>query len=123
MPTLKQKQFKYSQPSFYLKTIEELKDAEERVAWLLKGNEHLRNCDICLVFEFWKAVDRLGPCEFDHQETRHDLTMFETIRRVRQHIQNDIHIWPPTDEQVIEKRGIKQDAFRDWARMNKGLGK
>jgi hypothetical protein len=109
---------RYLMPEIYQKKIIELENVEERVVWLLNRKEHLRNCDKCLIFYYWKHVDGLNNIGYD---TIHALTTAETITRCRRHVQNDLALFLPTEVDVITARSICEDAVRDWAIHNKKL--
>jgi hypothetical protein len=54
-------------------------------------------------------------------ESLDKLTKAENIRRVRQKIQNDLGLFPPTDPDVIAKRKIKEEVIKEWAVMEKDI--
>jgi hypothetical protein len=113
-----EKIFYYTMPGLYAKKILELETCAERVCWLLEKNEHLRNCDKCLIIYYWKHVDALDNVSKDNI---HSLTPSESIRRVRQHIQNDLGLWPPTEEKVLLARKINESAVQDWILNHKRI--
>lgn len=117
--TLQQKLMMYTRSSFYQKVISDLQDVEERVCLFLQKNEHHRNCDKCLIWDYWKEVDYLTYLPNEHEI--HNLTHPESIRRVRQRLQ-EMGLWPPTDDDVIKKRKIKEQAMRDWAVHKEMIG-
>ena len=50
----------------YLAKIEELETTAEKVCWLLSRNEHLRNCDKCLIKAYEQQVDNYdGTLNYD----------------------------------------------------------
>lgn len=110
----------YGSDSFYAKKIYELKEVEERVAWLLRSDAYNReNLSYC-IFNYWMYFDTVKAILLTESRFYADLlTPPETIRRVRQHIQNDLGFCKP---QVVtqEYRAINERAMRDWARENKG---
>jgi len=120
--TKEEKVFYYTRPGLYLKKIEKLNDCEEKVVLLLAKSEHLRNCDKCLIFAYWKEADRFHMFTkwfLDESvliEKIHTLTPAETITRVRRYIQNDLNLWLPTEKDVIESREINKDAVKEWAK-------
>ena len=116
--TREEKLFYYSQPGLYNKKIEELETAEEQVLHLLKHDPELRNDDTLLLFAYWRQIDGYKG-ELD-QETLKGLTNFETIRRVRQKIQNEYYKFLPTKEDIIESRKICQKAIEAWTRESQG---
>ena len=115
--TLQQNLFYFTAPGIYSKKIQELKTCLEKVAWLLKNNSHLRNCDRCLTKSYQHHVD--GYRQETDKQTIHSLTPEESITRARRKIQNDYGLWLPTERKVIEARKINQFAVRDWAIITK----
>lgn len=115
--TPEEKKFYYTMPGLYQKKIEELERVEERVCWLFKRYPNLRNSDKLLIFYYWVLVDGYDGSLEESVITA--LTSSETIRRVRQHIQNDLSLFLPFDSEVIESRKIGEEAVRDWAVFKK----
>jgi hypothetical protein len=112
MRTKEQKIFYYNQEAIYKRKIEEFETAEEKVAWLLHNNSHLRNCDKCLIKAYELQVDRYNG-SLDSEEI-HRLTSSETIRRVRQKL-NELGLFLPTDGNVVERRKVCEKAVKDWS--------
>jgi len=100
--------------NLYNKKLASLKVAEEKVAWLLQRYPKLRNNDKLLVFYYWKYVNVVN-FNLLNDNMIDSLTSSETIRRVRQKIQNEYRMFLPTDEIVIKRRRICQEAVHDWA--------
>ena len=117
--TQEEKKFYYTMPGLYRKKIEELENTEEKVAWLLKLYPTLRNSDKLLLFYYWKIVDKYeGELT---EETIMALTPAESIRRVRQKIQNDLGLFLPIDSEMLEKRKICEEAVREWVISEKKM--
>jgi len=114
--TKNQKIYYYTQNYIYQQKINNLITCEERVVWLLSKYPHLRDCDKCLVIYYWKHVDNL---DIVNRDNIHALTSSETIRRVRQHIQNELGLFLPTETKVILARSIGESAVREWNIMSK----
>jgi hypothetical protein len=99
---------------------------EEKVTELLKEIEHLRNCDICLIYNYWLRFDNVSDF-MGGEQRRHNLTSSESIRRARQKVQmsivkdNKIILgkYLPTDPMVRKKRGIAEEVYRAYALENK----
>lgn len=106
-------------PGLYRKKIEELEDTEEKLCWLLKEKPHLRDCDKCLVMQYWVVIDGWSG-EFDTKEI-HKLTPSETITRMRRHVQNDLGLWLPLEENTQVSRDISRDAVQEWAIKEKEM--
>lgn len=90
---------------------------------LLDANERCRNDDQYLICKVWLA---LYPTRFIHTEIggeklitvplihiANDFTSFESIRRTRQKIQNDLGLYPPTKMSVAKARRIKEEVWRE----------
>jgi hypothetical protein len=114
--TAEEKQYYLTAPWVFKLKVEELNNVEEKVTWLLARKEHLRNCDKCLIMYYWKIVDGLKKI---NKQAVHALTSSETIRRVRQHIQNDLALYLPTDEDTRHARKITEEAYIFWVQKNK----
>jgi len=112
--TIEQKKIYYSRPGLYRKKLEELESTEEKVIWLLNKYENLRNNDKLLIFAFWLHENKVS---FDLDESIiKSLASPETIRRVRQKIQNEYNLYLPTDQEILESRDICEEAVKDWTR-------
>ena len=117
--TKEEKMILYIGSNFITKRIYELKETQEKVAWLLATTEHLRNCDKCLIQYFWRVCD--GYKGSLSNKAIHSLTPAETITRQRRFIQNTLNLYPPTDEDVAVKRNISKHVFNSWfSEKNKG---
>jgi hypothetical protein len=116
--TREQKLFYYKATGIYTRKIQELETAEERVCWLFKYKEHLRNCTKCLIFNFWYHCDFFRGGKIT-KDVVHGLTPPESITRAARHIQNDLGLWLPTEPSEIEARKISAQAVHDWVVMNK----
>lgn len=115
-----QKLFYYNMPGLYEKKIQELDAVETKVVWLLHHDIHLRNCDKCLIFNYWQNVDGLNTTdEIINESIIHSLTSSESIRRCRQFVQNELGLFLPTDENVIVARNISKDAVQHWTGTHK----
>ena len=104
----------YSRPEFYKKRIQELEMIEERVCWLLAKHEHTRDCDTCLIHQYWREVDQAIYSNHTDAEFLHKLTSADDIVRKRAHIQNTLGIWLPTTQEVILARKVSELAYNEW---------
>jgi len=114
-----QKLLYYTRPHFYNKLLAQLDEIEEKVCWLLAKHEHFRNCDKCLIFHYWKEVDEWNRLTL--RQDIHALTSPESIIRIRRHLQNDLDLWIPTDQEVIKARKIKEEGIKSWLSMHKRM--
>ncbi|KKM65630.1 hypothetical protein LCGC14_1489370 [marine sediment metagenome] len=111
--TKQQKLLYYTRPSFYHRVLLQLEDVEEKVCWLLAKYEKTRNSDMFLLMKFWNEAEQWNGMFIEPYIYR--ITSAETITRIRRYLQNTLHLWMPTDEEVIEARSIKELAIKDWA--------
>ncbi len=122
--TKQQKLLYYTRPSFYHNVLQQLEDVEEKVCWLLSKYEKTRNSDMFLLMKFWNKAEYWNGLFIEPYIYR--ITSAETITRVRRYLQNTLHLWIPTDEDVREKRAIKELAMKDWAiakcKLNEAIG-
>ena len=109
-----EKIFLYSQAKIFESKVRELENVEEQVVWLLHHYPKTRNSDLILLFKFWNFVEKLHCSDLGDSFIL-TLTPAETITRCRRHIQNDLGLFLPTHESVIEVRNICQEAVRSWA--------
>lgn len=114
--TTQQKLLYYTSEGFFKKTIMQLMEVEEKVAYLLKNFEDARNSDTFLVLKYWQVVDGRGAILLNDDEIPYYCGILqspETIRRTRQKLQ-EIGLFPATIT-TKEVRTIKEDAFKTWA--------
>jgi len=92
--------FEKTLDEFFEEEVEEEKEKfetiKERVIYVLEKYPEARNSDMYLIQYIPYNVIK-----------RHD-GLFESIRRARQHIQNTLGLFPPTDPEVIKKRRRKE---------------
>ena len=84
-----------------------------KVEILLEENEECRNDDLFLIFEYWRKFD-----DSKLKMPTHKITSPESIRRIREHIQNDLNKYPPTKEEVRRKREIHRRRVKRFLREN-----
>lgn len=78
---------------------------------VLKQKEKARNSDKYLIWFIKHKVEGHDLNEFEEYK---DSTNPETIRRVRQDIQNSEGEFLPTSEEVLERRGFREDEIREY---------
>jgi len=91
---------------------EQLRSVKERVEWLLKNYPETRNDDrylIILYLRYFTPMRRY--LDFVPYKVIKDLPSFETIRRVRQLIQEKGK-YLPTNPEVMRRRGRMMEAYR-----------
>lgn len=100
----------------FMDVEEEFSKCEDKVRWVLKRYEQARNDDDFLIWFIKHHVEDKDLNSFaEYKQT----TNSETIRRSRQHIQNDLGEYLPTNPEVIEKRQLKEKQVREYF-MSKG---
>lgn len=101
---------------------EEIKHLKPVVIELLKEKIMNRNSDIWLIFNAWKKQGLLIEREellIIKKEDMGQLIHPESLRRVRQEIQNTDGEYLPTDVAVLIRRQIKQSIIHDYYAGNK----
>lgn len=82
---------------------------------LLSEDENCRNDDTWLQYRICKDVLKLPIFQKMEFEEMAAIPKFETIRRVRQEIQNTEKRFPPTDPEVVEQREKNRQRVSKWA--------
>jgi hypothetical protein len=103
-----------NRPAKIIDGMKKLDTVKENVIMLLKVDERCRNDDKWLEFRYARDIQKLTT--LDNFEEWKKLPSFESIRRVRQFIQNTAGLFLPTEESVRVERGIKQEIFIKWIR-------
>jgi len=98
-----------------VETKEEFKKVSEIVEHLLETNERCRNDDKFLTYLVMREFTNI----FIPFEDFNKMPAFETIKRVRAKIQNTEGRYPPTDQDVIEKRKHREAEVKDF--VTRGL--
>jgi len=93
-------------------TKEEFKTIKRWVRYWLENDPDCRNDDKLLIYRIMRCTTNIS-CSFDDFRR---IPSFETIRRVRQKIQESEFF--PTSEDVIVRRRLRQDEIRAWAVNN-----
>ncbi len=105
---------------FEEQTLKELKTTKAKVRALLAKEMRVRNDDRWLLFQYWKSEGIPITIQDDMVVFSVPLDQFylitnpETVRRVRQEIQNVDGEFLPTDVEVMVKRRIKQDIIHAY---------
>jgi len=118
-----EKAYELNAPKIFANKIEELNTVRDKVAWLIRRNHHLADCDKCLLKAYEIQVDG-----YDGQldsKIIHALTPSESVRRCRQKLQelarkvqnqpNNLNWLLPSDV-VDEARQICEGAVRTWCK-------
>lgn len=92
---------------------------ETQVLAVLAKDEASRNSDIRLTKVLWYTYHRSHFKEIDGKwyvgvDSLNVLPREDNIKRVRAKIQNEKHLFLPTDPAVAEKRNWNMDAWREY---------
>jgi len=88
----------------------ELKKVKEYVLELLEKDERCRNSDKWLTYKVMRKFTNIYIPFEDFEK----MPSFESIRRTRAMIQNKEGLFLPTDKDVIKKRKINQEEWREF---------
>lgn len=76
----------------------------------LRQDERCRNDDLYLLWKVWR---KFSPVYIPFDDFS-KIPPAESITRVRRKIQNTERRYPPTNNEIAMKRGIRQEEFRAW---------
>lgn len=91
--------------------IEKKGTIKMNIIQLMKNDEECRNDDAWLQFRY--ARDIMGADMNDFKEWKR-IPSLESIRRIRQMVQNTAGLFLPTRDEVVIQRRIEQTAVRRW---------
>ena len=83
---------------------------------LMKSDERCRNDDKWLLYRYGKDIMKM---DWDDFEQWSRMPSIESVRRIRQMIQNTAGLFLPTNEETRESRGIQEQAWRRWVMEEK----
>jgi hypothetical protein len=92
------------------KVFAEMKTKIDRTRAILQQYESARNDDAKLCAIYMNKFCGLGWV--DEDIVRAMAEVIETIPRSRRKVQNEEGLYPPTDPEVIERRGLRQEDMR-----------
>lgn len=92
-----------------METEKEFKKVKDIVLEILEKEERSRNDDKYLT---WAVMRRFTNIYIDFNDFD-KMPAFETIKRVRAHIQNKEGRFKPTDQKVIDKRARRQTQVKN----------
>lgn len=97
-----------------------LANTESRVAWLLARYPGCRESDTTLAIHYWERfqADILEEWDREGLDVLYSLDSFETISRIRRHIQNDLWLWIGTAS-TRRRRGASQTEIQDYIAAQK----
>ena len=105
----------------------ELDTVKDRVEHILANHDLARENDLFLIFLYLKKFMglKMPPLKKDHLN---HASVCESVRRVRQKIQNEDNLFLPNDPAVRKRRRIKEEEWREWVlkskkRYNRGTKK
>jgi hypothetical protein len=92
----------------------ELDDMQQKLFWIMEKYPETRNNDFYLIWLYLKYVEKL-PLPYLSREKLNELSgITETIRRSRQIIQNERHLFPPTRKEVLTRRRQKEEDYHSY---------
>jgi len=80
---------------------------------VLAEDPRTRNDDLWLIIAVWQKKQHID-CFIPYDRLR-EMISPESIRRVRQKIQNEENRFPPTDPKILTRRRRKEQKIREWA--------
>lgn len=92
-----------------MNTEQEFKSVTEIVTELLKTDERCRNDDKWLTYKVMRKFTRMYIPFEDFKK----IPAFETIKRCRAKIQNELRLYLPTNEEVIKRRRQRQEEIKE----------
>lgn len=94
--------------------MSQLDEGLEAVKAILEANPETRNSDVLLTWIYFKRVLGVQMPALTLAQLTSLEGKTETVRRLRAHIQNDLHEYPPTRPEVMKKRRQKEADFTEW---------
>ena len=94
------------------KLLLSLKKNKEQVSYLLEKYPATRNNDFYLQLMYLRVFGGIPLPYIEWTDIRALSGRLESVRRVRQKIQNEDHMYPPTDSDVIAAREKRAKAYR-----------
>jgi len=89
--------------------LRSLKTVKERVEYLLKKYPETRNDDRYLILLYLRYFTPLSKyINYVPYEVLKQCPSFESIRRVRQYIQNTLGLYPPTKPTAVKRRRVEK---------------
>jgi len=87
----------------------EFKTERDRVTVILAADERARNSDKWLVYKVWEQVARENGFKgiFVPFELFAKLPTTETITRSRRYIQHNLGLYPPTTQEIADRRKLR----------------
>ena len=90
----------------------EYAETELLVRDILNSDPRARNDDLWLILQIWQKKQNIKL--FVPYDKIKEMISPETIRRTRQHVQNDKKLFLPTDPKVLRARRFKEEAVRKY---------
>ncbi len=91
----------------------ELTRAQDQVMLLLSRYPDARNNDFYLQLLWLKTFGGIKALPFIEWPKIKELSgRLESVRRMRQKVQNEMGLYPPTDPEILKRRQERQERFR-----------
>lgn len=94
------------------KLLLELKTTKQKVIYLLENYPLTRNNDFYLQLMFLRVFSNIPIPYIEWEDIKEFSGKLESVRRVRQKIQNDDGMFLPTEEKVLARRRTREKVFR-----------
>lgn len=91
----------------------ELRKTKDQVLALLDRYPNARNNDFYLQLLWLKSFGGIKDIPFVEWTKIRELSgRLESVRRMRQKVQNEMGLYPPTDPEILRRRQERQELFR-----------
>lgn len=89
----------------------------EKVLKVLENYPDSRNSDVTLTLRIWLVYHEKELAKFEGKNYVRLNKIFElpredNVKRIRAKIQNEEHLWLPTDPKIIKRRKLKEQEWR-----------
>ena len=98
---------------------ENLDRVQDKVERLLRMHPDTRNNDLYLQWLYLLEYEQIPLPTLPYKRFQELSSIMESIRRVRQKIQNDFKMYPPTNKETALRRGWAEDEWRSYANKDK----
>jgi hypothetical protein len=100
-----------------------MKNLKDKILYCLKNNEKTRNSDIYLTIAIWATFYKQDLLIKDNKifvdvEKLFNLPREDSVKRIRSVIQNEEHLFLPTEKKIRDKRKIKEEEWRSYLGFN-----
>lgn len=98
-----------------METAKEFNKVSELVLKILNDEERARNCDKWLTYRVFEEISKQhGKHVYIPFDLFKDFPAFETVKRTRAKIQNELKLFPPTNPEVAARRKRREREVKAW---------